>query len=140
MIDADQFRADLPAFADAAKYPDEAIEYWLNIASLLINTKRWGPSAIDTWPASSPPALTLYDFGVEMFVAHNLVLEQRGAATPGGNVGVVQSKSVDKVSVSYDTKAGIEPEAGHWGTTIYGNRFLRLLRHAGSGGYQLGTC
>lgn len=145
MINAAQFRADLPVFADPVAYPNGSIDYWINMASLLINTRRWGASAIETWPNSSPPKLTLYDFGVEMFVAHNLALERKatlgGAAggVPGLSTGVAQSKSIDKVSVSYDTKSGIEPDAGHWALTIYGNRFLRMLRQAGSGPYQLGT-
>lgn len=147
MVSKEKFKSDLPEFTDAVKFPAGVIDYWLQIAGLMLNTKRWGASAADPWPAQNlaQPKLTIYDFGCEQFVAHNLALEAKGIAMaaaggiPGFGVGVISSKSIDGVSVSYDVKAGIEQNAGHWGMTVYGNRFLRMLRQMGTGPYQIGA-
>lgn len=147
MISLARFRADMTAFADDDVYPDEALTYWLGIAAIMLNTKRFGFSAADPWPASpETTALKQYDFATEQFVAHNLAIEKMAAnqaaapgGVPGAVSGVVQSSSVDKVSVSYSADAGLEPDAGHWNLTIYGRRFIRLLRMAGAGPYQVGA-
>lgn len=137
------FRADLPEFASIAFYPNSAVTYWLAIGGLLLNTDRWGLGA-DV--AVSPPT-TAYDFGLEMFAAHNLVLERQAAqkasngGLPGLNTGPVSAMSVGSVSISYDTAAGVEADAGHWNLTTYGTRFIKLARMFGAGGLQMaGTC
>lgn len=118
------FRAGLPAFADAAKYPDAEVEFWLGWAVLMLNSERWSD-----W----------LDLGVMMFVAHNLSLEARSkkAVLQGGSAGgqnmVVASTSVDKVSVAYDATAGLEADAGHWNLTNYGTRLLRMMLMVGAG-------
>lgn len=144
MISAAQFRKDLPEFADETAYPCPWVDYWLNVAGLMLNTCRWGTSAADPWPTSNPPKLKLYDIGIELFVAHNLVLEQRSVevsvngGAPGMSSGPINNKSVDKVSVGYDTAAGIETDGGHWNLTIYGTRLLRLMKQLGAGPVQFG--
>jgi hypothetical protein len=86
-----------------------------------------------------------YDFGQELHAAHNLVLERRAqdeaakGNVPGWSKGAINNVSVDKASVGYDPASTIEPEAGHWNLTIYGQRFIRLLRQMGSGGLQIGV-
>lgn len=143
MINAAQFRNDFPEFADGACYPRSWIDYWLRVSELLLNGCRWGASAAETWPTSNPPKLNLYDVGCELFVAHNLVLEKQGAAVsvnggiPGMGTGIINSKSVDKVSVGYDTSAGIEAGGGHWNLTTYGTRLLRLMKQLGAGPMQI---
>lgn len=133
------FRADLPEFADAVAYPDTAIVYWAALGTMLVSVDRWGPGAV---VPTSPPS-TLYDFGLELFVAHNLALEKPAVETaenggaPGLSQGPISSKSVAGVSVSYDTSAGLEPDAGHWNLTIYGTRFIRMLRMCGAGPIQI---
>ncbi|ECC3368559.1 TPA: DUF4054 domain-containing protein, partial [Escherichia coli] len=47
------------------------------------------------------------------------------------------SKSVDKVSVSYDTSATLNPDAGFWNNTRYGAEFYQLITMFGAGGRQL---
>lgn len=119
-----QFRADFTEFASTTKYPNSAVTFWLTLAYQLLNADRWGAQI---------------DIGAELFVAHNLVIEAKAQAEfaaggiPGGQVGPVNSKSVDKVSVSYDTGAGIQLDAGHWNLSVYGTRFIRLARMFGAG-------
>jgi hypothetical protein len=140
-----QFRIDYPAFADTARFSDAEIQYWINIAcsppniSYAINPDRWGQFFI---------------LGLNLFVAHNLavadMMKQRagppGTGTgPGGSygysslvgAGVPASKSVNGVSVSYDTSNGQEANAGWWGMTPWGNQYLYYLRLAGSAPVQL---
>jgi hypothetical protein len=140
-ITAADFRKNLPAFQDKDKFDDSAVNFWLDIGQgtnigamnpnsiAMINAQRWGNVA---------------DLGVQLFAAHNLILEAQSMAAvkvnglPGEYVGSVQSESVDKVSVNYDTSTTVETDAGHWNLTIYGKRFIRFARMAGAGGIQLG--
>lgn len=100
----------------------------------------WGPTSV---VAASPPT-TLADFATEMFVAHNLVLEWQAlqqansGGAPGTQIGVVTSKSVGGVSVSYDVSQIVDQNSGFWGQTQYGLRFIRLARLRGSGPIQIG--
>lgn len=129
-ITVSQFRLDYPEFTDTTLYPDSQITYYLNLAGLLLNVCRWG---------------NILNVGAELFVAHNIAIERQAQATainggvPGISSGPVSSKSVDKVSVSYDTQAGLETGAGHWNLTIYGTRFIRLAKMMGSGPIYVGV-
>lgn len=128
-VTVDQFRTDMTAFADTARWQDDDIAMYLNIANATLDPHRWGE-----W-------LT---YGVEMFTAHNIVLDQesnviaqRGGIPGANNVGIVQSKSVGPASVSYDTSAGAEVDGGMWNLTVYGRRFLRMARMVGAGPVQI---
>lgn len=127
-VTAASFRADFPEFASTTTYPDAMVSVWLAAAGNLLDAARWG---------------ALLDLGTELFIAHNLVLGARDqkAATNGGTggaaSGVMSSKSVDKVSVSYDTGAGTIEGAGAWNLTTYGVRYLQLARLVGAGGLQI---
>lgn len=141
-VTAASLRADFTEFADTSLYPEPVVNFWLNVASQLMNKDRWGAPA----PVTTPPtANTLYDIGQELFAAHNLVLEARAmaeaanGAPPGTTTGPVSGKSVDKVSISYAVEGAIEPDAGHWNLTIYGTRYARLVKMIGAGGIQLGV-
>lgn len=122
------FRAIFPEFTDPAKYTDASIEFWMGIAASLVNPDRWG---------------VLTDQGIALVTAHHLVLAQRDQATaavggaPGEVKGPTASKSVDKVSVSYDTGAVALSDAGFWNLTTYGLRFMTIAREMGAGGMQL---
>lgn len=137
-VDATSFRVDLPEFGDAVAFPDSMINYWLNAAANLMDQSRWGAPAV----AGSPN--TLYDLGMEMFVAHNIVLERRAenaaanGAIPGSDSGPISSKSVGGVSVSFDTGAVSEEKGGHWNATTYGRRYYRLAKQVGMGPVQIG--
>lgn len=130
-VTAATFREHFPEFSDETPYPDAQISYWITVAGLLLNVQRWS---------------TILDLGTELFVAHQMVLERQAqrAATAGGmpgtQIGIVSSKSVDKVSVSYEVNgAGLDPSAGHWNLTTYGMRFIQLSRMMGAGPIHVGV-
>ena len=56
---------------------------------------------------------------------------------PGSSSGVQSSKSVDGVSVSYDTTVATVEGAGNLNLTTYGTRFAELRDMFGAGGLQL---
>lgn len=121
-VDAAKFRADFPEFADESKYPPAMVDFWLGFAAKLLISDRWAD---------------VLDYGLELMTAHNLTVAKRNEATPGAIAAPVASKSVDKVSISYDTSAIKLENAGHWGATSYGIQFLQLARMVGAGGVQL---
>ncbi len=100
----------------------------------------WGATSLT---ANSPPT-TKADFAMELFVAHQLVLEKQAidaanrGGDPGTKIGIQTSKGVGGVSVSYDVSAMVEKDAGYWNQTLWGMRFIKLARFVGSGPIQLG--
>jgi hypothetical protein len=124
------FRAAFPAFASTTLYTDPAIQFWIDIGTKLQNPGRWGD---------------LFDYGIQLFVAHNLVVDYQSnkagalGQKPGQIEGAVTSGSVDKVSYSRDTQSAMEPDAGHWNLSTYGLRYIRLLRMCGAGPLQVGV-
>jgi len=123
------FRSSYPEFADITEFPDPQLTYWLGFAQLSLDAGRWG-----TW----------LDMGTSLWMAHNLTLEARAIMeaangnNPGITTGAINSKSADKVSVGFDTGASTEENGGHWNTTIYGTRYLRMARQIGAGPVQIG--
>ena len=128
-VTATSFRADFPEFADAVRYPDPMLAFWIKVAGSLLNAERWQDAL---------------DYGTELFVAHNATLhakrifEAANGAPPGINTGPINSKSVDKVSVGYDTGAASLEDAGFWNLTTYGTQFYQLANWMGAGPTQLG--
>lgn len=123
------FRTAFTEFKSTTAYPDPDIQYYLTLSyKMLVNPLRWG---------------TVYDNGIALFVAHNLVLEAQNkaqaarGAPPGVSTGAVSGKTIGPVSVSYDTAAGLNLLGGHWNLTTYGTRFLQLARMIGTGGLQV---
>lgn len=127
-MDAATFRTDFPEFADATAYPDAAVNFQINLATLRMPEDRWQD---------------LLPYGIELFTAHYLAVARKNIQTasaggvPGGGMGVVNSKTVDKVSVSYDTALASLEGGGHWNLTSYGVQYLQLARMIGAGGIQL---
>jgi hypothetical protein len=140
MITPGTFRADWPEFGSLSVYPNNVVAYWIAIAGMLLNTVYWG---IGSTVAVAPPTTKL-DFATELFVAHNLVLEQQAFAaaqsggTPGTQQGVVTSKSVGSVSLGYSVAEVLNLDGSFWNATNYGVRFLWLARLVGSGPIQIG--
>lgn len=129
LVTIDQFRKDFTEFSNTAKYPNDGVQFWLTFADkMLINPLRWGD---------------VRNMGIELFVAHNLALENqaqkasKAGGTPGLQMGVLTGKTVGPVSANYDANAGLELGAGHWNLTTYGTRFLRLARMIGAGPIQV---
>lgn len=123
------FRSSFPEFSDVADYPDTNIQYWLDFEKLMFNEARWG----DLMPK-----------GVMLFAAHNLSLQRgriQAAASgraPGAATGVLSSKSVSKVSASYDVGVAAEEGAGVYNLTVYGQQYIHLARLIGAGPVQIG--
>lgn len=123
-----QFRSDFPEFSDPTKYSDTLIQMWLTVAASLVNSCRW---------------MELTNIGIELVTAHHLVMafKDETAAASGGAPGTIQgptaSKSIDKVSVSYDTSSAMLSDAGFWALSSYGLRYLSLARMMGAGGLQI---
>lgn len=123
------FRTAFPQFSDLTKYPDAQVQFRLNLADVLLSEKTTGKE--------------LFPYLVELFVAHYMALflsDSRSAAAGGAGgsaAGVQSSKSVDKVSVSYDTGSTLNPNAGFWNNTRYGAEFWQLITMFGAGGRQL---
>ena len=63
------------------------------------------------------------------------ILFVSGVNSSGG--GVLTSKSVDKVSASYDVSGVIDPDAGFWNNTGYGREFYWWWSMSGAGGRQI---
>ena len=127
-MDAAQFRTDFPEFTSTTVYPDSTVNLWLGVAQVTLPSDRWG---------------ALLDLGTELFIAHHLSIGAANAKAaaangiPGSTGGVISAKSVDKVSVNYDTAAGTIEGGDFWNRTTYGIEFLRYARMMGSGGIQL---
>ena len=123
-----QFRTDFPQFSSATLYSDAQVQFRLNLADIQLDQNRLG---------------RMFPFMVELFVAHYLTLQagdDRSAAmgrAGGSNSGVVSSKSVDKVSVSYDNSSTLSADAGFWNFSRYGAEFWQMLMMFGYGGIQL---
>lgn len=124
-MDTATFRQHFPEFADVSVFPDSQIEYWSGIGELMLRVEAWAD---------------LYDHGLELFTSHHLVLARKNqkAAAGGGemgtNTGAMSSKSIDKVSASFDTGSSTLDDAGHWNLTTYGTQFKMLSDMVGSGG------
>ena len=123
------FRQNYPEFSSTDMYLASQLDYWLSIADRLLIADVWGG---------------MLDVATSLFVAHNLVLEAGAQAEanngglPGKTTGAISGKSVDKVSISYDTNSTIYQDAGYWNSTIYGTRFYSLLRMFGARPIQVG--
>lgn len=118
----------MPEFADVVKYPPSQIAFWIDNAYATLNAKRFGKNL---------------DLAAMLYVAHNVVLSARDAATSSGGIagtmtGVMTSKSVGPVSVSYDVGLTAAQGGGMWNATSYGARFYRMLKMAGAGGGYIG--
>jgi hypothetical protein len=128
MFDITVFRKAFPEFADIAKYPDEQITFWAELAEAQVKESRWCAQVTK---------------GRQLYVAHEITLAAQNAkageigGTPGMSSGPVNSKTVGSVSVGYDTTAGSEKDGGYWNLTVYGKQFLRLARIFGAGCVQL---
>lgn len=130
-VTVQSFRAAFPAFGgpSSSSYPDPEVQFWLDLSVNMLDQSRWG---------------TLFDYGQQLFVAHNLAMEFTSKAdaasgqAPGQVKGAVTSASVDKVSYSRDAASVMLTDAGHWNLTTYGIRYKQLARQIGAGPIQVG--
>lgn len=129
-LTSESFRAAYPEFKDSGAYPLAQIDLLIVLSGKMMNAERWGD---------------LLDHGAGLFVAHSLALSARAAKDaefgkiPGQASGIVTNKSVDKVSVGYDSSSVAEEGAGAWNLTTYGQQYIRLARLLGAGPVQVGV-
>jgi hypothetical protein len=129
-VSVPSFRSDFPEFSNSGIYADSAVTFWLNLGVQLFDPAVWS---------------TLVDMATELFIAHNLVLEQQAGnsvnngGVPGINSGPLSSKSVSKVSASYDSGASTLEGWGNFNLTVYGTRLATFMQMAGQGGIQTGS-
>lgn len=127
-MDAATFRQQFKEFSDITAYPDDDVDLHLAVGALSLDAGVWGD---------------FHDRGLGLFIAHNLAIGAQDTATsaaggvPGKVSGPMTSKSVDKVSASYDTKATTYEGAAFWNMTSYGIRLYQLAKLVGAGGRQL---
>jgi hypothetical protein len=127
-MDKAAFRQAFPEFVDPNTYPPSTVDFWAGLADKLLNSDRWDD---------------LYTYGQQLFVAHHLAIGERDrraselGGVPGEVKGPLTSKTVDKVSASYDAGKSTIENAGFWNTTSYGVRFYQLVRICGAGCIQL---
>lgn len=121
------FRTNFPEFT-APLYPDAMVTFWSNIAEKMVLLKRWD---------------NMWSEGVQLFTAHHLVFAKANinasavGGLPGQTAGPTASKTVGAASITYDTNAGLELNAGHWNMSTYGKQFIHLARMFGAGAVQL---
>ena len=115
-LDNATFRQTFPEFADATKYPDAQLTFWLTFSANFVNAAKWGDA---------------YDAGLSLVLAHHLVISGNNQASPGGGSTLSSGESAGDVSISYDTANMIEEKGGHWNTTSYGRQYLRMARFMG---------
>ena len=129
-----RFREDFPEFADAKTYTNQSVQFFIDLAGLAVIPFFWGRMTVH---------------GQELYTAHMLALRQYSiaraqAASEGGQPGVVPgmpmglpaSKSVSKVSVSYEFGETTMEGWGPWNSTSYGQLYLWYAHMAGTGGYE----
>jgi hypothetical protein len=121
------FRSHFTPFASAAQYPDPAVQMFLDVGASMCSPQLW---------------CQYQQLGSELVCAHFLAMQQfsaqggQGGGVPGLNRGLVNSKSVSKVSVGYDVGETSIEGGGPWNYTLYGTQFLWWAQLVGTGGYE----
>ena len=125
------FRATFPEFADASAYPDTQVAFYIALGGKLHAADRWGD---------------LLDYGVSLFVAHELTLgaeaarQAKAKQTPGQVRGAVTSMSADGVSWSREGVSSVsDPSNGHWNLSTYGLRWKEMANLVGAGPVYVGA-
>lgn len=128
------FYSFYPQFQGLDELPESVIQLYLDFALDVVNIAKWGNQ---------------FKIGVCLFTAHFITLYLMSATPEGANAqevlnsaqmrGVISSKSVHDVSVSYDYSLAIS-DVDKWGNfslTIYGNQFVNLAKMIGKGGMYI---
>ena len=129
----DEFKTMYPQFQGEA-VPDLLLEMYLELADNAIKEARWH---------------SYWKMAMGLFVAHFATLWAMGTAEPSSTAadvvrtgqarGLVASKSVRDLSVSYDYSAALDGlnDWAAWNMTQYGMQLATLSRMIGKGGMQV---
>lgn len=125
-VTADSFRNHYREFADAAIYADPDITYYIGLAYDFLIADRWGKHL---------------DYGVELWVAHNLVIsgiKKEDGDPSAGIEGPVTSQHVGEVGFTNAPQYLLQglKDAGFYARTSYGLQYFQLANMIGSGGFQ----
>lgn len=129
VVSITKFRGDLKAFANDTVFPDDVINFWLTVATQMVDPGRW---------------MEMTYLGIELFTAHHVVLDVKNnmdvgvGGLPGLSRGAINSESVGPVSIGYDTASTTEEEGGNWNYTVYGQRYLHFAQQFGAGPVYFG--
>jgi hypothetical protein len=123
------FLSFFPEFSDTTLYPKTMVDAWIPPSVMQMNQYRFGDQ---------------YNLAVCLYIAHNVVLSAReyqashsGKSIVGDTRGPTSSKSIDKVSVSYDSGASSIDGAGAYNATSYGQRLYKLIQSFASGPFYV---
>lgn len=132
------FLSFYPNFAnilnDTQTFPPEVIDMYIQFAQDCVSYKRWGKQ---------------WKLGMCLFLAHFFTIHLQSLfpenATAqeiiayGQSKGLISSKSVGDVSVSYDFGAAVQgvESWGQFNTTAYGLQFANLAKLLGKGGMYI---
>lgn len=123
-----------PQFQGLDELPEAVIQLYLDFALDVVNIARWGNQ---------------FKLGVCLFTAHFVTLYLMSATPEGADAqevlnsaqmrGVISSKSVHDVSVSYDYSLAVSEvdKWGNFGLTLYGNQFVSIAKLMGKGGMYI---
>ncbi len=119
-----------PQFRDNNALPPEMIEMYIDFADSAVNIKKWGKQ---------------WKLGMSLFVAHFCTVYMMSFSPEGSSAaaviaagqtkGLVSSKSVGDVSVSYDFSYAIQDVAtwGQFNLTSFGNQFVSIAKMMSKG-------
>lgn len=124
-FDIAAFRAAFPAFADEVTYPDEMLESYWDAAVCYISDLNYGRLTDGR-----------RERAIWLMLAHLITLS---AQVQAGQVpGLMQSATVDRVSVS-TVPPPVKSQWSWWlSLTGYGQQLLALLGGAAAGGFFVG--
>lgn len=125
VFDVSAFRAQFPAFSNADVFDDATLQAYWDAAICYISNENYGYLAGDCRQRA-----------INLMVAHLLQLARTAAA--GKQSGLMQSASIDKISITV-TPPPVQSQWQWWlSTTPYGAQLLALLQSKSVGGFYIG--
>lgn len=124
-FDLEEFYAVYPQFQGLEELPDEIVKMYIEFANEVVNEGRWGKQ---------------WKLGMCLFVAHfcsiylmsysDINSPAAAVIAAGQSKGLVSSKSVGDVSVSYDFSLAMQ-NVENWGQfnlTMFGNQYVSIAK------------
>lgn len=127
----EDFYAIYPQFQGLDELPDMIVQMYIDFANEVVNIARWGKQ---------------WKLGMCLFVAHFCSVylmsfvennsEAAAVIAAGQSKGLISSKSVGDVSVSYDFSLAMQnvDTWGQFNLTLFGNQFVFIAKLNSKGG------
>ena len=127
----EDFYAIYPQFQGLDELPDMIVQMYIDFANEVVNIERWGKQ---------------WKLGMCLFVAHFCSVylmsfvennsEAAAVIAAGQSKGLISSKSVGDVSVSYDFSLAMQnvDTWGQFNLTLFGNQFVSIAKLNSKGG------